>query len=66
MKGWRIPLTRRKLFHAAAGYQEVRPGLVVEAANLHDRMIMRGVVDKFAVADIHSRMRDLVDGGAEK
>src|SRR5580698_1962480 len=56
----------RAFFHSAAGDQKVSPGLVVDAADLDDRMSVGAVVNELAIADEHSGVSDVARRGTEK
>jgi hypothetical protein len=53
-------------FHPSAGDEQVRPGLVVQAADLNDGMTIGGVVNELTAANVHPCMRDVLLGRAEK
>lgn len=53
-------------FHPSAGDEQVRPGLVVQAADLNDGMSIGGVVNELTAANVHPCMRDVLLGRAEK
>ena len=53
-------------FHSAAGDQQTRPRLIVQAADLDDRMTVGGVVNKLAIANVHSGVSNVFRRGTEE
>jgi hypothetical protein len=47
-------------FHPAGRNQEIRPWLGLQVTDLHARISMSRVMDKFAVTDVHSGVRDVI------
>ena len=50
---------RVDLFHSPLRDEQMSPWLVVETADLYSRMVVRCVVDKQVVTDVHARVGDL-------
>ena len=44
----------------------MRPGFVIQAADLYDWVPISAVVDELSIANIHAGVRDLASGRAEK
>jgi hypothetical protein len=52
--------------HSPAADQKLRPGLIVEAADLDDRTSVGGVVNKLSVTDIHSGVGNVARAGTKE
>ena len=59
-ESWRFGVMCAVSFEPSATDQQMRPGLIVQPADLDSRMAVSCVVDELTVTDEHAGVRDVI------